>query len=259
MAPPKFELGTITHPIPHNLHKRPHHIQNSPAKLYYKNRPRYLSAYFHYNKSLPIHLNVAILFLSSTRGAPMSEYIPDIEEDIPLPPNVTAALQDMSPAEELAMRARTLKLLADMTDTPIVPDEEDKDVAMEMAKEMMQNPSLRPDYAKYTDETMAYLAGMITQHKVQLVDELSELKMYVVNKLIFEVENAKTSKDRISALTKLGDIDGVDAFKRRTEVTHVVKSLEEVESELLSTLATLKLTAIDADFTEITPDVPLAD
>jgi len=83
--------------------------------------------------------------------------------------------------------------------------------------------------------------------------------MYVVNKLIFEVENAKTSKDRISALTKLGDIDGVDAFKRRTEVTHVVKSLEEVESELLSTLATLKLTAIDADFTEITPDVPLAD
>jgi len=92
----------------------------------------------------------------------MSEYIPDIEEDIPLPPNVTAALQDMSPAEELAMRARTLKLLADMTDTPIVPDEEDKDVAMEMAKEMMQNPSLRPDYAKYTDETMAYLAGMIT-------------------------------------------------------------------------------------------------
>jgi hypothetical protein len=189
----------------------------------------------------------------------MSEYIPDIEEAVPLPPNVAAALQDMSPAEELAMRARTLKLLADMTDTPIVPDEGDKDVAMEMAKEMMQNPSLRPDYAKYTDETMAYLAGMITQHKVQLVDELSELKMYVVNKLIFEVENAKTSKDRISALTKLGDIDGVDAFKRRTEVTHVVKSLEEVESELLSTLATLKLTAIDADFTEITSDVSPAD
>lgn len=180
----------------------------------------------------------------------MSYLIPDIEDNVPLPPSATVALPELSAAEELEMRARTIKLLSDATGQILTPTEADQDEAMSVAKEMMQNPSMRPDFAKYTDETMAYLAGMITQHKVQLVDELSELKMYVVNKLIFEVEHAKNAKDRITALTKLGDIDGVDAFKRRSEITHVVKPLEEVEKELLSTLEALRISVDDADGTD---------
>ena len=140
------------------------------------------------------------------------------------------------------MRARTIKLLADLSDRPIIPTDENKHVAMELAKRMMQDSAIRPDYAKYPNETMAYLAGMITQHKVQLVDELTELKMYVVNKLIFEVEHAKMAKDRISALTKLGDIDGVDAFKKRSEITVQIKPIEEVEKELITILNGIEYT-----------------
>lgn len=189
----------------------------------------------------------------------MTDYIPEIQEDIPIPKNASFAMPELSPAEELEMRARTIKLLSDLTDMPLTPSDDDKDTATELAREMVQNPALRPDFARYPNETMAYLAGMITQHKVQLVDELSELKMYVVNKLIYEVEHARHPKDRIAALTKLGDIDGIDAFKRRTEVTHVVKSLEEVEFELLNTLQALKITTIDAEFTDVTSDETPAD
>ena len=60
--------------------------------------------------------------------------------------------------------------------------------------------------------------------------------MYVVNRLIQEVEEAKDSKTRISALAKLGEVDGVDAFKKRTEMTVKVQPMEEVEKELLSIL-----------------------
>jgi hypothetical protein len=182
----------------------------------------------------------------------MSYLIPDIEDAVPLPPSATIAMPELSPAEELAMRARTIKLLSDATGQVLVPTEADQDAAMSIAKEMMQDPAIRPDFAKYNDETMAYLAGMVTQHKVQLVDELSELKMYVVNRLINEVETATSAKDRINALSKLGDIDGVDAFKRRSEVTHVVKPMEEVEKELLSTLEALRISVDDADYAEYT-------
>jgi hypothetical protein len=71
--------------------------------------------------------------------------------------------------------------------------------------------------------------------------------MYVVNKLVAEVENAKDPKVRVAALSKLGEIDGVDAFKKRTEVTHKHMSIEEVENELLSTLSIIEGQVIDVE------------
>lgn len=179
-------------------------------------------------------------------------YFPEVEENIPLPASAGEAMPKLSPTEELEMRARTIKLLADLTGQPIVPDEEDREQATELAKQMMQDPHMRPDYAMYPNETMAYLAGMVAQTNVQLVDELSDLKMYVVNKLIYEVEHATTPKDRISALSKLGEVDGVDAFKKRTEMTMKVMPIEEVEKELLNTLSVLETKFLEVPPPEIT-------
>ena len=72
----------------------------------------------------------------------------------------------------------------------------------------------------------------------------------MVNKLVAEVESAKDAKARIAALTKLGEIDGVDAFKKRSEVTMKVQSIEEVEKELLETLTSLEKRVIDVEFVE---------
>jgi hypothetical protein len=79
--------------------------------------------------------------------------------------------------------------------------------------------------------------------------------MYVVNKLVSEIETAKDAKTRVAALSKLGEIDGVDAFKRRTEVTHKNQSMEEVESELLEMLSFFKAKTIKEEPLQIESDV----
>lgn len=166
----------------------------------------------------------------------METILPDIEEGIPLPKNATEALPNLTPTQELEMRARTIKLISDLNGEPILPTRENQVEAEDLARQMMTNPQLRPDFARYPNETMAYLAGMVAQSNCMLVDELSDLKMYVVNRLIMEIEEAKDAKSRIAALSKLGEVDGVDAFKKRTEMTVKVQPMEEVEKELLSIL-----------------------
>jgi hypothetical protein len=92
---------------------------------------------------------------------------------------------------------------------------------------------------------------MVAQMNVSIVEELSDFKMYVVNKLVQEVENARDPKVRISAIAKLGEVDGVDAFKKRTEITHKVQTIEEVEKELLDTLGALENRVIDVEAREV--------
>lgn len=170
--------------------------------------------------------------------------IPEIEESIPLPANASEALPDLTPNEELDMRVRTIKLISDLTGVPISPSKDDEEEAKKLAKKMMQDPKMRPEYAKYPNEMMAYLAGLVAQTNCMLVDELSDLKLYVVNKLIYEVEHAQDPKSRIAALSKLGEVDGVDAFKRRSEVTMQVKPLAEVEKELKSILEGIEYSVV---------------
>jgi len=151
--------------------------------------------------------------------------IPEIDENVPLPKNAAEALPELTPEAEIEMRARTIKLISDLTGVPIAPGEEDMATAKQIAKAHLENPKNRVDYSKYPNETLAYLAGLVAQSNCMIVDDLSELKMYVVNKLVYEVEHADSSKTRIQALSKLGEVDGIDAFKRRTETTHVVKPI----------------------------------
>lgn len=166
--------------------------------------------------------------------------IPEIEDTVPLPTSAANALPHLSPAEELAMRSRTIEMLAELQGRSLVPDEEGRQEAEVIAKQMMEDPGFRPDYARYPNATMAYLAGLVAQTNCMIVDELSDLKMYVTNKLVMEVENATSAKDRIAALKALGEIDGVDAFKRRSEVTNIIKPIEEVEKELFTVLESVE-------------------
>ena len=164
------------------------------------------------------------------------QLVPDIEEGVPLPASVADAMPVLSQDEELRMRASTVKLISDLTGVPIVPTDKDMAKAEQIAKEHMANPASKLDLSKETNELQVYLAGLVARTNFQLVDELSELKTYVINKLVYEIEHAGDSKTRIAAVTKLGEVDGVDAFKKRSEVTHVVKPIEEVEKELMSVL-----------------------
>lgn len=173
------------------------------------------------------------------------EYIPDVESGVPLPASATEAMPDLSSKEELEMRARTIKLVADLTGNPIEPTADERMDAVALAQTMMTDPSKSPQLANYSNPTLAYLAGMVAQYDTLVVRELAELKTYVVNRLVAETEHAD-AKIRLGALKALGEIDGVDAFKRRTEMTVKQQSIEEVEKELLATLEKLEKRTVDA-------------
>ena len=189
------------------------------------------------------------------QNAYMNVIVPNIEEDIPLPASAMDALPDMSPQQEIEMRAKTIKLISDLNGMAIEPTEEHINQARDLAKQMITNPAMRPEFAKYPNEVMAYLAGMVAQSNCMIVEELSDLKLYVVNKLIAEVENAKDAKARITALSKLGEVDGVDAFKKRSEVTHKVQTIEEVETELFTILNTLEDQITDVEVREVSSGI----
>lgn len=181
----------------------------------------------------------------------MTTLVPHIEENVPLPINAAEAMPKLTPAEELNMRANVVKLMSDLTGQRIIPSSQDADTAVEIAKDMTLNPQHRPNFASYSNETLAYLAGMVAQMNQAIVHDLADLKMYVVNKLIAEVEHAKDPKTRVAALSKLGEVDGVDAFKRRTESTIKVQSIEEIERELAKTLENLENKIIDVEAHEV--------
>ena len=182
--------------------------------------------------------------------------IPPMEEDIPLPKNAQEAMPKLTLEQELQMRANTIKLLSDLNGTPLEPTDEQKTDAIDLARKIMSDPNTSLDLTKYPNETMAFLAGLVAETTHDLVDDLAELKMFVVNGLVKEAAMAKDAKTRLSALAKLGEVDGVDAFKKKTEVVVKHQSMEEVEDELLKVLSSIKGRVIDAEYKEIKDVTP---
>jgi hypothetical protein len=166
--------------------------------------------------------------------------VPHIEDDVPIPKNAKEALPNLSTQEELEARTNTIKMLADIQDENIEPSQENMEEAEILAGEMMANPELKPDFGSYPNETIAFLAGMVAQTSHMVAKDLADIKLTVLNGLLQEATMAKSSRERIAAYKAVGEIDGVDAFKRKTEVTHITKSGDELEKELLATINELK-------------------
>ena len=170
--------------------------------------------------------------------------MPYIEENVPLPKNSKEALPEMTSEDEVLLRAQTIKDISDITGEQIAPDAKDMHDAEKLAKDMVENPAKKQDYSIYPNTTIAFLAGMVGSMNHMIVKDLAELKLYVVNKLVDIVEHSENPKEQIAALRSIGEVDGVDAFKKKTEVTHKIETMEEVEKELLAMLSELKQKAL---------------
>jgi hypothetical protein len=83
-----------------------------------------------------------------------------------------------------------------------------------------------------------------------IVEELADLKLFVVNNAVRLHEMSDSMRDKLSALRLIGEIDGVDAFKKKTEITHVTKSGQELEEELKKTIEELKGTIVEGEVIE---------
>ena len=174
-----------------------------------------------------------------------SQLVPDIEDSIPLPASAREAFPELTAPEEIEMRARTIKLISDITQVPIEPTNEDAETATKLAREMVENPDKKPDFNIYPNEVIALYAGIAARYNHMIVKDLADLKLYVVNKLFESAEAADDVKTRIQALKALGEVEGIDAFKRRSEITHIVKPIEEVEKELLQVLEGIEYKVLD--------------
>lgn len=163
--------------------------------------------------------------------------IPHLEENISLPRNARAALPELTNEQELEMMVNTIKLMSDLTGQPIEATQEDIDEAKTVIKTIIKEPQTKLQLKKYKNSVLASLAGMVAELDAQVVDDLKDLKTFVVNGLIKEAATAEKSKERITALRAIGEVDGVDAFKKTTEVIHKNMSLDDIE-ERLRTLVT---------------------
>ncbi len=172
-------------------------------------------------------------------------FVPDIEEGIPLPSNALEALPDLTSTEEIEMRAKTIKFFSDLSGVLIEPSRDQQLAAADLAHQMVHDPKIKHDFAKYPNETIAFLAGLVAKTNHALVEDLATLKNYVITNLVKEIEMTSDSKLRVQALKTLGEVDGIDAFKKRSEVTHIVKPIEEVEKELLSVLEGIEYRVVD--------------
>ena len=103
--------------------------------------------------------------------------IPHIEDNIELPKNAREALPDMSPEQELSMRSNTVKLISDLAGETIEPSQDNMEEAEEVAKQMMVNPELKPDFGTYPNETIAYLAGMVAQTSHMVAKDLADINL----------------------------------------------------------------------------------
>ena len=171
--------------------------------------------------------------------------VPFIEENIPIPKNARDALPSMTSEDEVMLRAKTIKEVSDIMGEEIAPNAENVKEAEDLARKMVENPGMKQEYGIYANETMAYLGGLVGSYNHMIVKDLADLKLYVVNKLVEIVHHEDSNlKEQITALRSIGEVDGVDAFKKKTEVVHKMETMEEVETELLSMLKELKAKAL---------------
>ena len=171
--------------------------------------------------------------------------VPFIEENIPIPKNAREALPSMTSEDEVMLRAQTIKEVSDIMGEEIVPNAKNIKEAEDLARKMVENPGLKHEYGIYANETVAYLGGLVGTYNHMIVKDLADLKLFVVNKLVEIVHHEDSNlKEQITALRSIGEVDGVDAFKKKTEVVHKMETMEEVETELLSMLKELKAKAL---------------
>lgn len=178
--------------------------------------------------------------------------VPFIEENIPIPKNAREALPSMTSEDEIMLRAQTIKEVSDIMGEEIAPNAENIKDAENLARKMVENPGMKQEYGLYANETVAYLGGLVGSYNHMIVKDLADLKLFVVNKLVEIVHHEDSNiKEQITALRSIGEVDGIDAFKKKTEVTHKMETMEEVEKELLNMLSELKQKALIKPKSEI--------
>lgn len=138
------------------------------------------------------------------------------------------------------------------------PDEDDKKIAEQAAYDIAEEPvtankKLLKKSTTFTPATYKQVRGVLDEFSIRVVDNATQIRLLVTNKLILESDNPDP-KVRIRALELLGKITDVGLFTEKSEVTVTHRSSEELVSSLRAKIQKLMHTdedAIDAEVIEI--------
>ena len=75
--------------------------------------------------------------------------MPEVEANIPMPKSKKEAIPEMTSEQELKIRSTTIKELADINGEDITPSKEHQEQAQELAREMITNKKLKPEFSNY--------------------------------------------------------------------------------------------------------------
>lgn len=114
--------------------------------------------------------------------------------------------------------------------------------------------------ALQTRESVQQTMHMLSAYQWDFVEQASQIRTYVVSKLLDAAETEKKPEVRLKALKMLGDVTEVALFTQRTEVVTKNLSDEDLEKEINKRLDKLTFPMADevfdvedVDFTAATP------
>lgn len=176
------------------------------------------------------------------------------EVDIPMPENDKP--DDFMTT--LTAAAETVKLLTE-AGLDFGPTGADLDVAAATARQAARDPTKLNNMAPIRNLMRQTPAALLLTKEIlddfghQVVQEASQIRHMVTNKLVQETENPDP-RVRLRALELLGKVGDVGLFNEKREVTVTHQTTADVKERLRSKLERLIESAPEADIMDITPD-----
>lgn len=165
------------------------------------------------------------------------------DKDVPLIRDVEGTPAEIRAKAEVMFK--TVEYLDD-AGAEIVVDE----AARKESREIFTASETAPE-APTTSGVVMHLKALVTEYDHQVLESNIQARNYIVNRLLDisnpqKAEPAKPS-EQLKALELLGKVSEIGLFTERVEVNINTKSTEEIEAELVSTLAKYMGQAVPAD------------
>jgi hypothetical protein len=178
-------------------------------------------------------------------------------------PEANVPLQDEEDTSYMSMleaAANTARLLADAGLNFDTTDDDLDDAAATVrqaarAPQVLQTKVAQQALTKKTPAALLLTASILKDYGHKIVEEASQVRHMVVNKLIQETDNPDP-RIRVKALELLGKVSDVGLFTEKQEITVTHQTTDDLRARLRRKLE--KLTALppaeEADYVDVTPE-----
>ena len=163
----------------------------------------------------------------------------EIHPDVAIPfPESGAKFTDFR--EKVAAACRTIELLGIDTSNPTESDEDAAEKALYELAEATTDQSLAINTTKtFRPATYGVVEGLLKEYSVRVVENATQIRLLVTNKLLLETENPDP-RIRMRALELLGKVTDVGLFTEKSEVTVTHRSTEDLVTNIRNKIAAMR-------------------